>query len=99
MIGNILLGLFLIFAIIKFYKNRETFKQLSKKEWFQYIVVLLLAFAVVGIIIIGGFKLTDLILISWLEKTVRIMIALVALTCAGFIMNKALPEKLKAFYS
>ena len=99
MIGNILLSLFLIFAFIKFYKNRETFKQLSKKEWFQYIVVLLITIAVGMIIIIGGFKLTDLIEISWLKKTVRVMIALIALTCAGFIMNKALPEKLKAFYS
>lgn len=99
MIGNILLSLFLIFASIKFYQNRETFKQLSKKEWFQYIVVLLITIAVGMMIIIGGFKLTDLIEISWLKKTVRVMIALIALTCAGFIMNKALPEKLKAFYS
>lgn len=58
-----------------------------------------MAISVGMIIIIGGFKLTDLIEISWLKKNVRVMIALIALTCGGFIMNKALPEKLKAFYS
>ncbi|WP_274307185.1 hypothetical protein [Solibacillus daqui] len=99
MIGNILLGLFLIFSIRKFYKNRAIFKKLSKKEWLQYIVGLLIAWAVAMIIIIGGSNLTEIIQITWLNKVLAIIFILIGLSFAGFIINKTLPEKLKELYS
>ncbi|MGE7952492.1 hypothetical protein [Lysinibacillus xylanilyticus] len=99
MIGFIMVGLLLIFSILKFYKNRGIFKQLSKKEWLQYIVGFLFAWAVAAIVIIGGSNLTDIIQIAWLNKVLAIIFILIGLAFAGFIMNKTLPEKLKEFYS
>ncbi|MEX3745554.1 hypothetical protein [Lysinibacillus xylanilyticus] len=99
MIGFIMVGLLLIFSILKFYKNRGIFKQLSKKEWLQYIVGFLFAWAVAAIVIIGGSNLTDIIQIAWLNKVLAIIFILIGLAFAGFIMNKTLPEKLKEIYS
>ena len=99
MFGFIMFALLLIFSIVKFYKNRSLFKQLSKKEWIQFIVGFLFAWAVAVIIIIGGSKLTDTIQIAWLNKVLAIIFILIGLAFAGFIMNKFLPEKLKEFYS
>lgn len=99
MIGFIMCGLLLIFSIVKFYKNRELFKQLSKKEWLQYILGYLFACAVAMIVIIGGKNLTDMIQIAWLNKVMAIGFILIGLSFAGFIMNKTLPVKVKEFYS
>ena len=99
MIGKILLVLFLLFCIMKFYKNRNLFKQLTKKEWLQYITGFLCAWAVAAIIIIGGSNLTDNIESVWLNKMIAIGFVLLGLTLAGIIMKKTLPEKLKDFYS
>nr|WP_255731509.1 hypothetical protein [Solibacillus sp. MA9] len=94
-----MLGLLLIFSIMKFYKNKAIFKQLSKKEWLQYTLGFLFAWAVGAIIIIGGSNLTDIIQIAWLNKVLAIIFILIGLAFAGFIMNKTLPRKLKEFYS
>lgn len=99
MMGIIMFGFLLIFSIMKFYKNRGIFKQLSRKEWFQYVAGFLLAWAVAGLVIIGGSKLTDTIQIAWLNKVLAIVVILIGLALAGFMMNKTLPEKLKQFYS
>ncbi|MER1957315.1 MAG: hypothetical protein ABS942_08040 [Solibacillus sp.] len=99
MIGKILLVLFLFFCIMKFYKNRNLFKQLTKKEWLQYIAGFLCAWAVAAIIIIGGSNLTDNIESVWINKIVAILFIFIGLAFAGVIMKKTLPEKLMGFYS
>ncbi|WP_427107814.1 hypothetical protein [Lysinibacillus xylanilyticus] len=99
MIGYIMFVLLLIFLIMKFYKSRALFKQLSKKEWLQYIVGFLFAWIVAAIIIIGGSKLTNSIQIGWLDNILTIIIILIGLVSAGFIMNKTSPGKLKKFYT
>lgn len=99
MIGYIMFGLVLVLSIIKFYKNRTLIKQFSKKGWLQYIVVFLFAWLVAAIIIIGGAKLTNSIQTGWVNDILAIIIILMALASAGFIMNKLVPEKLKAFYT
>jgi thiol:disulfide interchange protein len=99
MIGYIMSVVLLIFSIMRFYKNRSIFKQLSKKEWVQYILGFLFAWIIGLIVIIGGSNLTDIIQIAWLNKGVVIILVLIALTIAGFIMNITLPAKLKKFYS
>lgn len=99
MIGFIITGLLLIFSIMKFYKSRVLFKQLSKREWLQYIAGFLFAWIVGVIIIIGGSKLTSSIQIDWFDNVLAILFILIGLSSAGFIMNKTLPEKLKDFYS
>ena len=75
------------------------FKELSKKEWVQYIVGFLFARLVAANIIITGVKLTSTILMSWLNNSLAIIVILMGLASAGFIMNKLTPEKLKAFYT
>lgn len=99
MIGNILTGLLLIFAIRKFYKYRETFKQLSKKEWLQFAAGFLLAWAGAVFIIIGGSNITDMVEITWLKHLLEIGVILIGLAFAGIIMSKILPKKIKEFYS
>ena len=75
------------------------FKELSKKEWVQYIVGFLFAQLVAANIIITGVKLTSTILMGWLNNSLAMFIILMGLASAGFIMNKLTPEKLKAFYT
>lgn len=99
MIEYITVGLLLILTIMKFYKSRALFKQLSKKEWLQYIVGFLFAWIVAAVIIIGGSKLTNGIQIGWLDNILLIIIILIGLASAEFILNKNLPEKLKEFYT
>ena len=99
MFGYIMFGLLLIFSVMKFYKNRAVFKQLSKKEWLQYILGFLFAWMIAALVIIGGSNLTDAIQIAWLNKVLAIIVILIGLALAGYIMNKTLPEKLKEFYS
>lgn len=99
MIGYIMCGLLVIISIMKFYKNRATFKQLSKKEWLQYIFGFLVAWIVAVVVIIGGKNIIDLIHITWLNKLLAILLILIGLTLAGLIMNKTLPQKLKQLYS
>jgi len=84
---------------MKIYKNKEIFKQLSKKEWLQGGVGFLIAWAVAVFIIIGGSNITDMIQITWLNKVSEIILILLGLALAGYIMNKTLPEKLREFYS
>ena len=98
MISKILLGLLLIFSVMKFYKNRNLFKQLTKKEWLQYLAGFLGAWAVAIIIIFGGVNLTEQIENVWLSKMVAIVFILIALALGGIIMKKMLPKKLNDFY-
>lgn len=98
MIAYTIPSLLLIFLIIKFYKNRALFKNLSKKEWLQYIVGYLSACAVAAIIIFGRTHLTNSIQTGWLTTILDIIIILIGLAFAGFIFEKLLPEKLKEFY-
>ncbi|MBD8033132.1 hypothetical protein [Solibacillus merdavium] len=99
MIGFIMSGLLLLFVSMKFYKNREIFKQLSKKDWLQYGAGFLFAWAVAILVIMGGANLTETIQIGWLENVLEFVIILIGLALAGFIMNKTLPDKLREFYS
>ena len=99
MFGLIMSGLLWIFLIMKFYKNRSLFKQLSKKERVQFSVGFLVAWAAAVIVIIGGSNFTDTVQISWLVNILEIVIILMGLALAGFIMNKTLPEKIREFYS
>ena len=99
MIGKIMFGLFLILSTMKFYKNRNMFKQLTKKEWVQYTAGFLCAWVVAMIIIFGGTNLMKSIQSAWLNKVVAIVFILIGLSFAGFIMKKTLPEKLKDFYT
>lgn len=99
MFGLIMSGLLWIFLIMKFYKNRSLFKQLSKKEWVQFSGGFLVAWAAAVIVIIGGSNFTDTVQIAWLVNVLEIAIILMGLALAGFIMNKTLPEKLREFYS
>lgn len=99
MVGYILTGFLLIFAIRKFYKYRAVFKQLSKKEWLHFVSCFLLAWAGAVFIIIGGSNITDMIEITWLNNLLEIGLILIGLAWAGIIMNKFLPEKLREFYS
>lgn len=98
MISKILLGLLLIFSVMKFYKNRNLFKQLTKKEWLQYIAGFLGAWVVAIIIIFGGVNLTEQIENVWLSKMVAIVFILIALALGGIILKKILPKKLNDFY-
>lgn len=78
---------------MKLYKYRKVFKQLSKKEWRQYISGFFVAWAIAVIIIIGGVNLTEKIPIVWLNKVLAILFIFTGLTVAGIVMNKTLPEK------
>lgn len=98
MISKILVGLLLIFSVMKFYKNRQLFKQLTKKEWLQYIAGFLGALAVAIIIIFGGVNLTEQFENVWYSKMVAIVFILIALALAGIIMKKMLPKKSNDFY-
>lgn len=96
----ILLGVALIFAAVKYYSNRETFKQLTKKEWFDFIVGYVAGWAVVSIIVVGGAVLmADAISAMWGKVVIFILLLFVGGGLAQFIMNKKLPEKLKGFYA
>lgn len=97
--GFIMSGLLLFFSVMRFYKNRRIFKQLSRREWFQYIAGFLLAWAAAVGVIIGSSTLTDALQIGWLNKVLAIVFVLIGLALAGFIINKTLPEKLRQFYS
>ena len=103
MIARIMLGLVVIVSIIRFYRNRARlrtlFKTLSKKEWLQYITVFLFAWAVAATIIIGGAKLTNTLDLGWISTILGIVIILIALALASFILEKLVPEKVKAFYN
>ena len=99
MIGFLMFGLLLIFTGMKFYKNREMFKQLSKKDWLQYSAGFLLAWAVAIVVIMGGANFTETIQIGWVENVLEIVIILIGLALAGVIINKTLPEKIRKFYS
>ncbi|WP_342573878.1 hypothetical protein MHH37_16705 [Solibacillus sp. FSL K6-1781] len=99
MVGWILSGLLWLFLIVKFYKNREIFKQLSKKEWLQGGGGFLVAWAVAIFVIMCGSHFTDAIQIDWIANILEIVLILIGLGLAGYIMHKTLPEKLKEFYS
>lgn len=99
MVGWILSGLLSLFLVVKFYKNREIFKQLSKQEWLQGGGGFLVAWAVAIFIIIGGSNFTDAIHIVWLSKIFEVVLILIGLGLAGYILHKTLPEKLKELYS
>ena len=103
MFAYIMLGLVIIVSIVRFYRNRARlktfFKTLSKREWLQYITVFLFAWAVAATIIIGSAKLTNTLDLGWINTVLGIVIILIALAIAGVILEKLLPEKVKAFYN
>ena len=103
MFAYIMLGLVIVISIIRFYRNRARlrtlFKTMSKKEWLQYITVFLFAWAVAATIIIGGAKLTNTLDLGWISTILGIVIILIALALASFILQKLVPEKVKAFYN
>lgn len=99
MASYVLTGLLVIFSLSKFYKHRQLFKQLSKKEWLQYLVGFLSAWIIAATIIIGGSKLLSTMQVGKFSTVFSIVLILLALVCAGFIMKRTLPEKLKTFYT
>jgi len=82
---------------MKFYKKRKLFKQLSEKEWLQYIVGFFVAWAIAAVIIIGGSKIMNHIQLGWLNHLLEIVIIIFGLIVGGFIMSKTSPRSLKDF--
>lgn len=103
MISYIMLSLVIIISIIRFYKSRARlrtlFKTLSKKECLQYMTVYLFACAVAVTTVLGGAELTNTIDLGWIDTILGIIIILIGLTLARLILEKLLPEKVKAFYN
>ena len=98
MFTYIILVLIITISIIRFYRNRAFFKTLSKKEWLQYIAAVLLACTIVVTFIFVGAELIEPIEIGWINTILRIVIIFIGLGIAGFLLEKWLPEKVKALY-
>lgn len=96
--NGIIFAILLIFAILKFYKNRVIFKELTSKEWIQYIVALIVTIIVAAGFILIGKQFTDGISISGLKLTLQIVIILIGLLIGGLVFNKTIPKKLNEFY-
>ena len=90
--------LFIILLVWKFHNYRHLFRELTKKEWVQYIAGFVVAWGVAVIIIIGGRKMVNQVQISWLNDILAIAFILLGLLAAGYIMEKIVPQKLKSFY-
>lgn len=94
----IITGLLLMFALLRFYKNRDIFKQLTAKEWLQYIVALIVTIvAAAGFILIGK-EFTGGISNESMKLAVQIVIILIGLLIGGLVFNKTMPKKLNEFY-
>ncbi|WP_431029986.1 hypothetical protein [Lysinibacillus sp. LZ02] len=86
----------IVTAVVNYIRYRETFNELTKKEWAQYIGSFFLAWIVAIIIIIGGQEiLTPLPLTGWLETAIQWMLIIVGLMLALRIMYSMMPQKLK----
>ena len=94
----VLLTLTIILLARKFYNHRQLFRELTKKEWFQYIGAFIVAWGVAVIIIMGGRKIVNQVHISWLKDWLAIALILLGLLAAGYIMEKTIPQKLRSFY-
>ena len=98
MLGFVITILFIILIVWKFYNHRQLFRELTKKEWVQYIGGFIVAWGVGVIIIIGGRKMVNQVQISWLNDILAIALILLGLLAAGYIMEKTIPQKLRSFY-
>ena len=90
--------LFIILLVWKFYNYRQLFRELTKREWIQYIAGFVVAWGVSVIIIMGGRKMVDQVQISWLNDILAIAFILLGLLAGGYIMEKTIPQKLRTFY-
>lgn len=90
--------LIIILLVWKFYNHRQLFRELTKREWIQYIAGFIVAWGVAMIIIIGGRKIVHQVQISWLNDILAIVFILLGLLAAGYIMEKTVPQKLRSFY-
>jgi len=90
--------LFIILLVWKFYNHRHVFRELTKREWVQYIGGFIVAWSVAVIIIIGGRKIVNQVQISWLHDMLAIALILLGLLAGGYIMTKTSPQKLRSFY-
>ena len=90
--------LIIILLAWKFYNHRELFRELTKREWVQYIGGFIIAWGVAVIIIVGGKEIVNQVQISWLNDILGIALILLGLLVAGYIMVKTIPQKLKPFY-
>lgn len=99
MISTIIFALLVLFTVVKLYKNRALFKQLTRQEWLQTIGVFLLAWTVAILIVMGTSKFTSMMEPTWLRNLVAIFCIIIALACGSIVMHKFSPKKIKAFYS
>ena len=90
--------LIIILSVWKFYNHRQLFRELTKKEWVQYIAGFLVAWGVGVIIIIGGRKMVDQVQISWQHDMLGIAFIILGILAGGYIMVKTVPQKLRSFY-
>jgi len=90
--------LIIILLAWKFYNHRQLFRELTKKEWIQYIAGFVVVWGVAVIIIIGGRKIVNQVQISWLNDILAIALILLGLLAGGYIMEKTIPQKLRSFY-
>ena len=90
--------LIIILLAWKFYNHRQLFRELTKKEWIQYIGGFVVAWGVAVFIIMGGRKIVVQVQISWLNDILAIALILLGLLAAGYIMEKTIPKKLRSFY-
>ena len=90
--------LIIILLVWKFYNHRQLFRELTKKEWVQYIGGFIVAWVVGVVIIIGGRKMVNQVQISWLNDMLAVAFILLGLLAGGYIMEKTIPQKLRSFY-
>ena len=90
--------LIIILLVWKFYNHRQLFRELTKKEWVQYIGGFIVAWVVGAVIIIGGRKMVNQVQISWLNDMLAVAFILLGLLAGGYIMEKTIPQKLRSFY-
>ena len=98
MLGFVITILFIILLVWKFYNHRQLLRELTKREWIQYITGFIVAWGVAVIIIIGGRKIVNQVQSSWLHDMLAIAFILLGLLAAGYIMEKTIPQKLRSFY-
>ena len=96
--GIIVWILLTLLIIQKFYKNRALFKHLSKIEWIQYIIGLIVGITIAMLIIFGGKKLLNIWAVESGAEFYQIVIILSALVVGSYLFEKLMPEKIKPFY-
>ena len=90
--------IFVLFTIYKFYKNRQLFKEMNKKEWSQYAASIIVAITIAYMVILGGAKLLDVWAVERGIQLYKIVVTIIGLLCASYFLDKLIPAKIRAFY-